>query len=60
MAKQPIKFEMTPSKEWDCLLANGDEVTGVEEVRFSMEAKGGPFAIVKFKIDSGTMQTSDT
>lgn len=59
MANQPIKFEVQPSGCLQCLMPNGDIVTGVEQVSCNMEAKGGPFVTVRFKIDGGTMQTAD-
>jgi hypothetical protein len=59
MAKQPLKFVKETGVNWVIELANipGDDLTGVEEVHFDIEGKGGPFVIVKFKVDGATLQT---
>jgi hypothetical protein len=61
MAKQPIRFSKQTGADWQIELVNlpTDELTGVEEVHFDIEAKGGPFVVVKFRVDSGTLQTPD-
>lgn len=57
MAKQVVKFTKATGITWAMELANGDTLTGVEEVHFDIEGKGGPFINVKFKIDSATLET---